>query len=141
MTICSLSHRVPLMQTETLLVNLYDWRLNAKVSVGQTSAQLPSTPTKGAYGGSVTPNDGYTDGTFIQMPTLQSPIRHRSFHLLQSPSNADTLYFKLCAKFYRSGWRHCLNLLHEKHQLQSIMLSVSNDTPLTGPFVTGDSIV
>jgi hypothetical protein len=120
--------------------NLYDWRLNG-VSMGNTTAQLPSSATtKGqTWTLRVTPNDGFVDGTFTDASITIANTAPIISLVDISPQNATTQDILTCSQTSSDpdgdfltesfAWRINGNL------------ASSTTNTLTGPFVTGDSIV
>ena len=119
---------------------LYDWRLNG-VSIGQTTAQLPSSvTTKGQnWNLRVTPNDGYINGPFtdgffviensapiISSVTVTPSIASTGDTLTCSQMSTDPDGDAIIESF---AWRINGNL------------ASSTSNTIVGPFITGDSIV
>jgi len=119
---------------------LYDWRLNG-VSIGQTSALLPSSNTSKneVWTIRVTPNDGFADGLYTDATITIANTAPVISSVVISPANASTQDTLTCTQTSTDpdgdslsesfAWRINGNL------------SSSTGNTLSGPFVSGDSIV
>ena len=119
---------------------LYDWRLNG-VSVGQTSALLPSSlTTKGdTWTLRVTPNDGYTNGLFTDANITIANTAPLISSVTVSPTSASTQDLLTCSQISTDPDGDTLTEMFA-WRINGNLASSTNNT-LSGPFITGDSIV
>lgn len=119
---------------------LYDWRLNG-VSVGQTSALLPSSlTTKGeTWTLRVTPNDGYSNGLFTDVNITIANTAPLISSAIVSPTNPSTQDTLTCSQTSSDPDGDTLTEMFA-WRINGNLASSTNNT-LTGPFITGDSIV
>lgn len=119
---------------------LYDWRLNG-VSMGQSTALLPSSVTtkNDLWTLRVTPNDGYINGQYTEETILIGNTAPFISSVSISPTNASTQDTLTCTQ---SSMDADGDSISESFAWTiNGNLASSNSNTLSGPFVTGDSIV